>query len=237
MIFHTLVIDVNTGTCTCSSRSSVDIPQGDKNSHQLLLKLVHGDKFYSIEEGCTPEITFYDSFDHELFTSLSPKIANAYRGYVTYVVGPRLVRDFGRYVGRLDLYDRHHDRKISARFIVNVIKTSYEDGCGCGCDGGSTEVVVTREFYNDLLKHLRDDQRHLTDEDRDLLDWVAQNKSTILTFDNLGQALSEDPEVREILEQTVKEVVKETVDDFQDISDLRDEVDQVQENLTWNSLG
>lgn len=233
MIFHTLVVDVNTGTCSC--RSSVEIPQGGKNSHQLLIKLVRGSKFYSIDEGCTPEITFYDSFDHELFTTLSPKIANAYRGYVTYVIGPRLVRDFGRYVGRLDLYDRHHDRKVSARFVVNVTKSSFEDGCGC--DGGSTEVVVTREFYNNLLKHLRDDRRHFTDEDRDLLDWVAQNQSTILTFDNLGQALSEDPEVRKILEETVNEIVKETIEGVQDVSDLKEEVGQIQDNLTWSNLG
>lgn len=235
MIFHTLVVDIHTGTC--SSRSSVEIPQGDKNSHQLLIKLTHNDKFYSIGEDYTPEITFYDSFDKELFTSLSAKIVNNYRGYVSYVVGPRLVRDFGRYVGRLDLYDRHHDRKVSARFIVNVTKTSYDDGgCGCGEDG-STEVVVTREFYKDLLAHLRDDHRHLTDEDRDLLDWVAQNKSTILTFDNIGQALLEDPEIRKIFEETINEIVKESVEGATDLMKVTERVDQIQDTLTWDNLG
>lgn len=234
MIFHTLVVDVNSGTC--SSRSMVEIPQGDKNSHQLMIKLVNRDKFYSIEEGTTPEITFYDSFDHELFTTLSVKVANNYRGYVTYVVGPRLTRDFGRYVARLDLYDRHHDRKVSARFVINVTKGL---GCGPGGPGGCpgddcSEVVVTREFYKDLLAHLRDDTRHLTYEDRDLLDFVAHNKSTFITFDNLSVAISEDPEVRAVLQATSSEIVRELIEG--DFARLEERVEVIEETLDWKAL-
>lgn len=236
MIFHTVVIDVSTGTC--SGRSTVEIPQGDKDSHQILIKLVQGDQFYHIDEGSSVEMTFYDSFDHELFTSLAPKIANYYRGYVTYVVGERLIRDFGRFVSRVDVYDKLHDRKASARFIIDIVKSDFNDqcGCGCGCNDSQVEVVITKDFYKTLLCHLRDNTRHLTDEDRDLLNFIAENQNAFITYDNLGKALQNDPEINEILRSTITEIVKDVVPEIGDVSQVKQDVKEIQDTLNWNTL-
>lgn len=182
MVYHSVVLDVQKNTSNCV----LDIYEKDKNSHQLLIKLIcDADHPYNIS-GYRPEIEFFDTESNTKVLTTAVDVINPYRGYLSYILGERILQDPARYTVSLRLYDDTSVSRFTCTFILNVIKDP-NSGCDCPCCGGSTEVTISKEFYDALKKHIENSSIHVSESDRVLLDYFTDN------FDELVKVSQEFP--------------------------------------------
>ena len=185
MVYHSVVLDVQTNTSNCV----LDIIEKDKNSHQLLIKLICSDGHPYNISGYTPEIEFYDNTTNTTVLTTAVDIVNAYRGYLSYILGDRILQNPSRYTVTLRLYEINGSEyaRFSSTFILNVLKDStYPTDCPCP----SVEVTITKEFYDALKAHIEDMAIHVSESDRAILTWISDNYDTFVThqeFDPVAQ--------------------------------------------------
>lgn len=172
MVYHSVVLDVQKMTSSCI----LDIVEKDKNSHQLLIKLVCDAGHPYNVSGYTPQIEFFDNSTNTKVLTTAVDIVNAYRGYLSYILGERIVQNPSRYTVSLKLYDNSgsSSARMTCQFILNIIKDPNSSGCDCGC-GGSTEVTISKEFYDELKNHLDDRLIHVSESDRAILTYLTDN--------------------------------------------------------------
>lgn len=177
MVYHSVVINVSDNSNNCF----IDIYQNDGNSHEIIFKLIDGDRFFNVS-GYTPEITFYDEEAKAVVITSAVTVLNDYRGYLSYVIGNSLLRKYGRYVVTLSLKMSASNEDcvcrsdLSFKLVLNVLKS---DGPHCGCN---YEVAITKKFYDKLRSHLDNTKIHLSDSDREALDWLLNNFSYLETL-------------------------------------------------------
>lgn len=223
MICHSIILNVDTGTWD----RAVEIPQGDGNAHSILLRLVSNKGPLNLT-GFTSSVKFYRSEDGKSFDTMNTsKVVNGYRGYVSYLVGHNLTEFTGRLVGEVTLLDDINCRQFSAKFIVNIVLDANK------AEDSSVEVIITKEFYDSLVSHLGDESLHLSAEDHDLLDFVAENRDAFITSHNLAHAIKKDHEVYVYMKGIAQKVLNDAIGDY-DFEDMRKKVEAHQEALTWD---
>lgn len=243
MIYHSVVINVATNT----TNSLVDITEQDNNSHQLIIKLVcnTGNHFFNIE-GYVPSIEFYDEATDTVVMSDSVTVVNAYRGYLSYVIGKRLLSHPARYTVRLKLSNNtiiDCPSQMTFSFIVNVLRNST---CLPPCCP-NTEVTISKEFYEDLKEHLGNQLIHVSECDRAILSYLQDNLDTFVTTENIFQILETSPEfettvsniVEKIFSDPNSEVYKSLVDSLlnsEEFLSLVSRMDSLETNLSWVKL-
>ena len=172
---HHVVIDFTNQVC----HGKVQIPQNDKLTHQIVIECIDRDGHYLSLLNYTPRIDFYDNETHSFVTSTGVNIDNAYRGQISYLVGDRLTRNPGRYTIKLSLFDKSHPDQMvmSTSFLVIVTKDSLPE---YDCNNENRhEVVITQEFYNQLVDLM-------TETVPDLLDQVARSFIVVDGYDLLS---------------------------------------------------
>lgn len=190
MVYHSVTLDVQKNTSSCI----LDIIEKDKNSHQLLIKLVCNDYYYDISD-CTPEIEFYDTETKSVVTTKVIDIVNPCRGYLSYVVGERILTNPSRYTVTLRLYQNDGTARLSLTFILNVIKDSSQSK---DCQS-SSEVAISEEFYEELKSHLDNEIVHLTDSDRVVLSYLTDNLNNLVLVKDLEEVYRQIEELRELI--------------------------------------
>lgn len=228
MVYHSVVLNVGSSTSNCS----IDIMQGDTNSHQLLIKLTCCGAFYNIS-GYEPELTFYDATTETVVLTTAVNVLNDYRGYLSYVIGPRMLQNYGRYTVTLRLKQGNFVKQ-QCNFVLNVTKNQ---GCTCGCCD-DVEVTISKEFYDEIRNHIDDTSIHISESDKAALDWLSDNLGTLVvnpdseTPQSIYDIIKTSPEFRE----QVTEICKDLVDSgtlSQEISDqvletINPQVEEVQ---------
>lgn len=175
MVYHSVILDIQKNTSSCV----LDIMEKDKNSHQLLIKLVCSEGHYYNISGYTPEIEFYDNNTNTTVLTTAVDIVNDYRGYLSYVVGERILMNPSRYTVTLRLYETNGDSvaRLSTTFILNVIKDpSQSSGCCCP----DVEVTISKEFYEEIKKHLDNRLIHVSESDRAILSFLTDNLNELV---------------------------------------------------------
>lgn len=186
MVYHSVTIDMDSLTSSCV----LDIMQGDANTHQLLIKLICCDNHYFNITGYIPQLEFYDQSNKTTVLTTAVDVINSYKGYVSYVLGERIVTDPARYTVTLKLIQDGSTStcsQMSGQFILNIVK----DGSSTDCPSApSTEVTISEEFYCALKEHLCNTKIHLSDSDRAILDFLSENLDSFVThteFDPVKQ--------------------------------------------------
>lgn len=183
MVYHSIIINVKDNT----NNAAIDINQRDGNTHQILFKLVDGNKFFNVS-GYEPEISFYDEDTKTVVITSAVTILNDYRGYLSYTIGNSLLRKYGRYTVTLKLKRNEvlcgcgcsHKENLTFKFILNVVKSQDSGDSGCPCH--NYEVAITKDFYDKLCAHLNNRLIHLSESDRialntlsDMLEYIVTN--------------------------------------------------------------
>lgn len=203
-VVHEIIVNVETGAYTATP--PIDIHQGDSNSHELLIKLRNSqDRPIQISNDGRARISFQRK-DSIRVDTYQVEVVNPYRGVLSYVLGPAIVNDYGRYTCRLDLtspgYDA--DRAPAITFVVNVSRSHMYEGGGAQ----GHEVTISESFYRELNQHLEGvsgtgEEIHLVPADRDFLD----------KFTPMGEELNEvlnmdfDKEISDSVIQKASQVV------------------------------
>lgn len=181
MVYHSVILDIQKNTSSCV----LDIVEKDKNSHQLLIKLVCDEgHFYNIS-GYRPEIEFFDNSTNTKVLTTAVDIVNAYRGYLSYVLGERIVQNPSRYTVTLRLIGEHgsESERLSCSFILNILRDpSRPPGCDCH---HSSEVTISKEFYDELKNHLDNRLIHVSESDRAILTFLTDNLDSLVTQEDL----------------------------------------------------
>lgn len=181
MVYHSVILDIQKSTSSCV----LDIMEKDKNSHQLLIKLVCEEGHYYNVSGYKPEIEFFDNSTKTKVLTTAVAIVNPYRGYLSYILGERIVQNPSRYTVTLRLIGDQggSSSRLSCSFILNVLRDpSRPPGCGCG---NSTEVTISKEFYDELKKHLDNQLIHVSESDRAILTFLTDNLDNLVTQEDL----------------------------------------------------
>ena len=183
LVYHSIIINVKDNT----NNAAIDINQRDGNTHQILFKLVDGNKFFNVS-GYEPEISFYDEDTKTVVITSAVTILNDYRGYLSYTIGNSLLRKYGRYTVTLKLKRNEvlcgcgcsHKENLTFKFILNVVKSQDSGDSGCPCH--NYEVAITKDFYDKLCAHLNNRLIHLSESDRialntlsDMLEYIVTN--------------------------------------------------------------
>lgn len=177
MVYHSVILDVQKNISNCV----LDIMEKDKNSHQLLIKLVcSGGHYYNIS-GYTPQLSFYDTVTKTTVLTTAIDVVNEYRGYMSYVVGERILMHPSRYTVTLRLFETIGGTaaKLSCSFILNVVKDSSCPGPCPPCP--DIEVTISKEFYDELKNHLDNQLIHVSESDRAILSYLTDNLDTFVT--------------------------------------------------------
>lgn len=192
-VVHELVVNLETGAYTV--KPPLDIHQGDSNTHVLLFKLRNNEcNFLSINPDARPTISFIKedigTGTRKEIISDAVTIVNPYRGVLSYVVGPALVKDYGRYTVVLNIGTCFNLLMYGPKvtFTITITKVdSYQPE--------DLEVAITQEFYDEVVKHLNNQNIHVSETDRLFLN----------TFENLSDKLFElvttdwDKKIEEII--------------------------------------
>lgn len=183
LVYHSIIINVKDNT----NNAAIDINQRDGNTHQILFKLVDGNKFFNVS-GYEPEISFYDEDTKTVVITSAVTILNDYRGYLSYTIGNSLLRKYGRYTVTLKLKRNEvlcgcgcsHKENLTFKFILNVVKSQDSGDSSCPCH--NYEVAITKDFYDKLCAHLNNRLIHLSESDRialntlsDMLEYIVTN--------------------------------------------------------------
>lgn len=201
MVYHSVILDADSLTSQCH----IEIPEGNINSHQLLIKLVHSDGTFFNVTGYDPVISFFDRKNKVVVETDSVTVINSYRGQLSYIIGDRLTEHYQRYVVKLTL-SRDDESIMSFDFIVNVVKNKSGK---CPCPEPKYEVIITKDFYERLKSHIDDKTIHLSESDRSLLDFLSDNYDTLVTtgtYNNIYELITTSEEFRTIIEEEVKTV-------------------------------
>jgi len=202
MVYHSVILDAESLTSQCH----IEIPEGDINSHQLLIKLVHSNGTFFNVTGYDPVISFFDLKNKVVVETDAVTVINAYRGQLSYVIGDRLTEHYQRYVVKLTL-NKDDTSVVSFDFIVNVIKNKSDK---CPCPEPEYEVIITKDFYEKLKSHVDDKSIHLSDSDRSLLDFLSDNYDTLVTtgtYNNLYELITTSEEFKSVLEEEVRAII------------------------------
>lgn len=201
MVYHSVILDAESLTSKCH----IEIPEGNINSHQLLIKLVHSNGTFFNITGYDPVISFFDSNNKVVVETEAVTVINAYRGQLSYIVGDRLTEHYKRYVVKLTL-NKDDTSIMSFDFIVNVIKSKPDK---CPCPEPEYEVIITKDFYEKLNSHVDDKTIHLSESDRSLLDFLSDNYDTLVTtgtYNNIYELITTSEEFKSVIEEEVKTV-------------------------------
>lgn len=244
MVYHSVVLDVQKNISNCV----LDIMEKDKNSHQLLIKLVcSGGHYYNIS-GYTPQLSFYDNVTKTTVLTTAIDVVNEYRGYMSYVVGERILMNHSRYTVTLRLFETIGGTaaKLSCSFILNVVKDPSCPGTCPPCP--DIEVTISKEFYDELKNHLDNKIIHVSESDRAILSYLTDNLDTFVThpeFDPVKQNVDNlnittenlttnvatmDINVRN-LTSTVEALARQIESYNSQIKDLSDKVDGYDERI------
>lgn len=203
MIYHSVELNVQKNTSNCS----VELYEKDKNSHQLLIKLVTDQGYFNVSD-YRPEIEFYDSVKGTKVLTTAVDIVNSARGYLSYVLGERIVQNPSRYTVSLRLIKNPQDSEqisseFTCTFILNVLKDYSRLGCDCFKD---VEVTISKEFYEELTHHLDNSSVHVSESDRVILKYLSDNLDSLATkedIDNLSKAIESLSERVKVLEDKI----------------------------------
>ena len=202
MVCHSIILNVESGT----SRGVVEIPQSDNNSHKIVFRVVTNKGPMNLK-GFVPSVSFYRSYDDKTFTTVgASRVDNEFRGFISYAVSSGLVEFTGRLVGELTLTDDIHCRKLSCKFILNVIEDPRDKS-----DESSVEVIITQEFYDSLVNHLGNQEIHLTAEDRGSLDFINENFENFVYKTTLADDIKADEEVGKHIKSIADKSVSEAL--------------------------
>lgn len=183
MVYHSIVLNVKENTNT----AVIDIYQSSGNSHQLLIKLIKENEECFDVSNYNAQIEFIDYHSNSKVISSSVDIINGPRGYLSYVVGDRLVKNSGRYTAVLKLINKDTLSQVICSFVISVSKDPTFSGCDC-CT--SVEVTISKEFYNELVSHLDNEQIHVTPTDRIILNFLAENLDNLATKEDVENLLN-----------------------------------------------
>lgn len=212
MICHSVEVNVETGTWN----GTVQIPQGDSGSHNILIRVVDNKGPVDLK-GYKPHVSFYRSSEEDCFsTEGATEIVSAHKGYISYFVGRRLSSITGRLVGEVTLVDDIKSRKLSGKFIVEVVSDAR-----C-CANHIEEVIVTKEFYEALESHMDNQFIHLTPEDSKLLDYLFENKDSFLTTDNLLDAMKDNPEIADFISESAGCTLTQSITATTDVGEVKE---------------
>lgn len=200
MVYHSVVLNIQKNTSSCV----LDIIEKDKNSHQLLIKLVCDDGHFYNVNGYTPEIEFYDTTTKTTVLTTTVDIVNGYRGYLSYVLGERILMNPSRYTVTLRLYETNGSlvSKLSSTFILNVLKDSSSTDCTCP----SVEVTISKEFYDELKNHLDNNLIHVSESDRAILTYLTDNLDSLVTDEEFGPIKQNVENLNDITSNLTKNV-------------------------------
>lgn len=164
-IIHNMTINVENNTFTVTPM--LDIHQGDINSHILLINFKNNyNKSISINKDVTYKIYFYRSFDKKLIESSDVCVKNYYRGILSHVLGNTIMNTFGEYTCTLRGY-LNDDIISSVSFPINIAKAhDYTTE--------SSEIAMTKDFYNTLNKHMSNMDIHLSETDRESMNHLNE---------------------------------------------------------------
>lgn len=176
-ICHELIANVKTGSYVVNP--PLEIPQGDCNSHQIIIKLINGEgQFVSLQECSQAKITWVNQ-DGITIQSSTVKIVNPYRGVLSYIVGPALVRDKGRYTAYLDIKDCCCDctSDFSVTFVITIVEKGTYDPCP-----GEIESTVSKWFLNKVDAHMENTMIHLSPDEKSTIDqFIDENGLSLIS--------------------------------------------------------
>lgn len=154
---HKVIANVDSNVCTINP--PIDIHQGEVNAHVLLIQLCSNhSKFISIDKDNKLKIEFY--LNDNLIESSDVQIEDEYRGRVSYVVGATVTNTPGRYTTYLIINNQSEEVLVKISFIVTVSKSH-------DFNPNSNEVVMTKEFYEELQEHMENKDIHCDPDDVD----------------------------------------------------------------------
>lgn len=171
-IIHNIITNLENNLLTTPP---IEIHQGDSCIHVLRFHLcTNKSPFYSIDKDSKFVIEFFR--EDKLIISEDVVVDNYARGTLSYVITDNLTKTPGRYTTYLKMIGRDCDNdevilnKVS--FVVTVVKSH-------DFDPESTEVVLTKNEYDKLIKHLEDLNIHINSQDRSFLN-ALNTKTTEL---------------------------------------------------------
>lgn len=229
VVCHELVANVTTGSYVVNP--PLEIPQGDCNSHQIIIKLINGEGCpVSLSECSSSKITWINQKGVTVQSS-AVKVVNPYRGVLSYIVGPALVEDKGRYTAYLDVGSKCDcTGEFSVTFVVTIVEknSTYPNP-------DEVETTVTEWFVNKVDAHMEDTLVHLSPEEKLSLDQFIEDhgvelinkvKDSFIVVDRFTDLMNLPEYV--ISEGKVVKVntpVKEDIKDFDNIIILGDDED------------
>ena len=215
MVYHPITINVKDDY----NDAVLDIYQNDGNSHEIIFKLIDGDTFYNVSQ-YQAEVIYHHEDCPEKVIVTPVSVINAYKGYLSWVIGNSVLKEQGRYTVTLALKVRcpllnnndnfSYTEDLSLKFILNVVKNKEGDA------SPGSEVVITKEFYDTVCDHIDDRDIHLSEEDRrainkitDIIDYVILNKAD--SDDDVVKILSERQDFTDLvveIAQTDPDVIR-----------------------------
>lgn len=201
LITHEIYCNVESSSVTISP--PIDIHEGDSNSHVLLFKLRNGDdKPIQISESSSPVIKFYDSDTNRLIVSNSVSIVNAYRGVLSYTIGPAIVSTAGRKTVYLDLNNCQCNCSCGSSVSFTMTVSKVHDYCQCGDD---VETTITKAEHDKIMGHIADKEIHLDGTDREFLSTLEPHLSELSDLVSKDFDKEIEDKVKELTGQVMKQ--------------------------------
>lgn len=211
MIYHSIELNVQKNTSKCR----VEVYEKDRDSHQLLIKLVTDNGYFDASD-YSFEIEFYDSSTRTKVLTSVIDIVNPSRGYLSYILGERIVRNPGRYTVVLNMTREvgssspgrcncHCPSQNKCTFVLNVLRDPSGSGCNCN---DNVEVTISKEFYEELERHLDNRSAHVSPSDRVVLKFLEDNLDDLVTKDEIEDLTQSVEETRESVGQIDEKVVE-----------------------------
>lgn len=189
-IVHNILVNLDTGIVT--TKPPIDIHQGDSRSHVLRFQLCTSTSpFKRIDSDIKFKIEFFDG--DTLIKSSDVVIENDVRGLVRYVLTSNITKRPARYTTYLKMVTRDCDNDdvvlAKASFVVTV--SEAHDYCP-----KSSEVILTKDEYEEIQNHIIDSQIHLSKNDRKVLDEMTVNMDAVLRMINESASWTEVPKCK-----------------------------------------
>lgn len=179
IITHEMTINVEDNSYTV--KPPLDIHQGDYNRHLLLMQLVNSDKEpYELKSESKAKLTFYRDDQTEILSTDAVITVNPYRGILSYLVGPELVKVDGRvtvylYISLDPAIEVECECGPSASFVMTISKVH-----GYQVDPDDIDATISVGEKKRILEHIAPDMNlHLSPLFKEFLDAFADRKDEL----------------------------------------------------------
>lgn len=169
LVCHELIANVSTGSYV--TNPPLEIPQGDCNSHQIIIKLINNEGHPVSLSGCNSAKITWINQEGVKIQSSAVKIINPYRGVLTYIVGPALVQDKGRYTAYLDINSECEcSNEFSVTFVITIVERNDRPCCP-----DNMETTISQWFVNKVDAHMENTLIHLSLEEKQVLNQFIED--------------------------------------------------------------